>query len=77
MWMEETLGTRINVLRVQQALDGPVRPQIIACACPYCTIMIGDGVAHHSLEDQIATRDLAELVAEALVSETPTKEKSA
>ena len=42
MWMEETIGTRINVLRVEQAL--PQAPQVIATACPYCAVMIGDGV---------------------------------
>lgn len=65
MWMEETIGTRINVTRVDQALTKD--PKIIATACPYCTIMITDGVAHHGKEEQIQTKDIAELVADALV----------
>jgi Fe-S oxidoreductase len=68
MWLEETLGTRINVLRVQQAQQ--VQPQTIATACPYCAVMLGDGLG--GLADQagaapVRQRDLAELVAEALL----------
>lgn len=65
MWMEENIGTRINALRVEQALESA--PKTIATACPYCTIMITDGVAHHKKEDDIAVKDIAELVAESLV----------
>lgn len=65
MWMEETIGRRINVTRVEQAL--PQRPAVIATACPYCTIMVGDGVATLGQAEAVATRDLAELVLEAMV----------
>lgn len=63
-WMEETIGTRINVLRVQQAL--PQQPRIIATACPYCTTMLRDGLTETGQAEVIACRDIAELVAEAL-----------
>jgi Fe-S oxidoreductase len=65
MWMEETIGSRINVTRVEQAFGD--KPKVIATACPYCTIMMTDGVAHHKKEEEIETKDIAELVAEALV----------
>jgi Fe-S oxidoreductase len=64
-WMEETLGTRINVLRVEQALKH--QPATIATACPYCATMLADGLAHGGRADAVATRDIAELVAEALL----------
>ncbi len=64
MWMEETIGSRINVTRVDQAMAK--NPKVIATACPYCTIMLTDGVAHHNKEEEIQTKDIAELVAEAL-----------
>ncbi len=67
MWMEETIGTRINVMRVQQAL--PQRPGLIATGCPYCAIMMADGVAALGRDQEIATRDIAELVATAMVQE--------
>ena len=61
--MEEHLGKRINVTRVEQAL--PQAPQVIATACPYCLTMVKDGLATLGRDD-VAARDLAELVAEAL-----------
>lgn len=63
MWMEETIGKRINILRVEQALEQ--QPQTIATACPYCAVMVGDGLG--ALNSTVATKDIAELVAEALV----------
>jgi len=65
MWMEEKIGTRINIMRVEQAL--PQRPAIIATGCPYCAIMMADGVAATGKDQEIATRDIAELVAAAMV----------
>ena len=63
MWMEEKLGTRINIARFQQAL--PHTPRVIATACPYCATMLSD--AAKALErDAGIVRDIAELVADAL-----------
>ena len=67
MWMEEHIGTRINVTRVQQAL--PLAPKVIATACPYCAVMLGDGLKATDAAEQVVTRDIAELVARALVRE--------
>jgi Fe-S oxidoreductase len=64
MWMEEKIGKRINVTRVEQALVHS--PSVIATACPYCAVMMGDGVKTVGREDTLATRDIAELVAESL-----------
>jgi Fe-S oxidoreductase len=61
MWMEETVGTRINVLRTEQALA--LGPKVIATACPYCAVMIGDGLKTLGKEDVVANKDIAELVA--------------
>jgi Fe-S oxidoreductase len=67
MWMEEHIGTRINVARLEQGL--PQQPRVIATACPYCSIMLGDGLKTKSLNETIQTRDIAELVAAAMVRE--------
>jgi Fe-S oxidoreductase len=63
-WMEEHIGRRINVTRVEQAL--PLQPKAIATACPYCTTMIRDATTQLGCDEAIATRDVAELVAEAI-----------
>ena len=65
MWMEEKIGRRINVTRVEQAL--PQQPKVIASACPYCATMMLDGVKQLGRDDQVSVRDIAELVADALV----------
>jgi Fe-S oxidoreductase len=62
MWLEERIGKRINVVRVEQAL--PQSPAIIATACPYCAVMVADGAS--TLGADVRTKDIAELVAEAL-----------
>ena len=67
MWMEETIGRRIYVTRVEQAL--PQQPKVIASACPYCATMMIDGVKQLNRDNEIAVRDIAELVADALVTD--------
>ncbi|WP_282782662.1 (Fe-S)-binding protein, partial [Nocardia sp. CC201C] len=47
MWMEEQLGKRINIDRVDEALDtlkGGNEPSMIATGCPFCRVMLTDGV---------------------------------
>jgi len=68
-WMEEHIGKRINVTRVEQAL--PQQPQLIATACPYCTTMIRDATTQLGCDATLATRDIAELVAEAIEAPQP------
>lgn len=65
MWMEETIGKRINVLRVEQALN--TTPATIATACPYCAVMMADGLGALPQAGGVQWQDLAELVAAALV----------
>lgn len=64
MWMEEQEGTRVNLVRTEQALE--VNPTLIASACPYCLTMLTDGVKTKELEEQVKTKDIAEILAEAL-----------
>jgi Fe-S oxidoreductase/nitrate reductase gamma subunit len=42
MWMEETVGTKVNDARAREAIEtGATR---VATACPFCYIMLDDGV---------------------------------
>jgi Fe-S oxidoreductase len=43
MWMDETLGSRINENRSAEALA--VQPDVVSAACPFCIVMLTDGVA--------------------------------
>jgi Fe-S oxidoreductase len=65
MWMEERIGQRINVTRVQQGLA--LAPSIIATACPYCAVMLNDGTKDTHSDERVATQDIAQLVASAMV----------
>ena len=42
MWMEEKLGTRINMNRVDEAIA--TGAQEVAVGCPFCRVMVSDGV---------------------------------
>ena len=64
MWMEETIGTRINVERSREIVDE--KAQTVAVGCPFCLTMIEDGMKELDKDEQVKTRDIAELVAEHL-----------
>jgi len=66
MWQEEHLGKRINVARAEQALAAA--PKTIATACPYCAVMMADGLAVAQTDAATQAKDIAELVAEALLA---------
>ncbi|MDW7672965.1 MAG: heterodisulfide reductase-related iron-sulfur binding cluster [Bacillota bacterium] len=61
MWMEETIGRRINEERAQQALG--TGASFLVTGCPYCLTMMDDGVKSHQQEDNIRLRDISELIA--------------
>jgi Fe-S oxidoreductase len=42
MWMEEPVGKRINIERIEEALS--TNPDIVSTGCPYCMIMLDDAV---------------------------------
>ncbi|MBI5303005.1 MAG: 4Fe-4S dicluster domain-containing protein [Chloroflexi bacterium] len=64
MWLEENTGTRINNKRFEDVIA--VNAQTVASACPFCMTMLDDGAKALSVDEQIARKDIAELVAEAL-----------
>ncbi|NBR68048.1 MAG: (Fe-S)-binding protein, partial [Actinobacteria bacterium] len=65
MWMEESIGVKVNDERAQEALStGASR---VATACPFCYIMMDDGVkAAGAEEDQVKVADIAIHVLDAL-----------
>jgi Fe-S oxidoreductase len=62
MFMEETVGKRINIERTEEALA--LTPQTIATACPFCMTMLSDGVKAKDAEESVKVRDVAEVLAE-------------
>jgi Fe-S oxidoreductase len=64
MWMEETIGKRINEERAEEIVDRKVAN--VAVGCPFCLTMIEDGMKELGKEEEIKTQDIAELVAQNL-----------
>ncbi|RQW77413.1 MAG: 4Fe-4S dicluster domain-containing protein [Geobacter sp.] len=63
MWLEEHLGTRINLNRIEEMLT--TKPDTLCVSCPYCLTMFTDGLKDlQSGNTQV--RDIAEIVAEGL-----------
>ncbi|NBU57715.1 MAG: (Fe-S)-binding protein [Actinobacteria bacterium] len=58
MWMEEKLGTRINLSRVDEAID--TGAQEVAVACPFCRIMVGDGMV--ARQSDVEVLDVAQVL---------------
>ena len=65
MWMEETIGKRINLERAEEIIDQEVAT--VAVGCPFCLTMLEDGMKELDKEEEIKTRDIAELVADSMV----------
>ncbi len=65
MWMEEDADKRVNMIRVDQALE--TNPDAVAVACPFCMTMIDDGLkAKGKEENELPALDVMEIVAAAI-----------
>jgi Fe-S oxidoreductase len=53
MWMEETIGTRINETRTDEAIG--TGAELITAACPYCIVMLTDGAATRKQQGKAAS----------------------
>ena len=71
MWMEEHIGKRVNHERVEEALDTGASK--IATGCPFCRVMITDGVDDVSAArdvEKAEVLDVAQLLLESLDKST-------
>jgi Fe-S oxidoreductase len=64
MFMEEHEGQRVNFNRTDEIIEAGV--EAVAVACPFCNIMLTDGMKQRNVEDKIAVLDIAELVAQSI-----------
>jgi Fe-S oxidoreductase len=77
MWMEERIGKRINIERIDEALG--TDPDTISTGCPFCLVMLGDAVAAKQgsgeAKESLEVVDVAQLlvrsVQQAAVGGTP------
>jgi Fe-S oxidoreductase len=73
MWMEEHLGKRVNHERVDEALE--LDPSTIATGCPFCRVMLSDGVGDRGKAEQVEVVDVAQLLLGSLDRSTLTLPK--
>ena len=64
--MDEHEGQRVNENRSNEVIAAGV--DAVAVACPFCNIMLTDGMKAKNMEDKIQVLDIAELVAQSLTS---------
>ncbi|CAN5409078.1 heterodisulfide reductase-related iron-sulfur binding cluster [soil metagenome] len=68
MWMEETIGSRINVNRTEEAIA--TGADQIAVGCPFCRVMLSDGLTLKQSEgkarEEVEVLDVAQLLLEAV-----------
>jgi Fe-S oxidoreductase len=64
MWLHEKIGRNINVLRAEEMANTDV--DLIGTACPYCLVMLDDGVKSLELEKTPKVADIIDVVADSL-----------
>jgi Fe-S oxidoreductase len=66
MWMEETLGKRVNLERTDEALT--TGADVVSTACPYCLIMLDDAVKARGRDEEVSVMDLSQVVEASLAA---------
>jgi len=72
MWMEEKLGTRVNVNRADEAIATGASK--VAVACPFCNVMLNDGVTMRQQEggaEGVEVVDVATVLLDSVKAKTP------
>jgi Fe-S oxidoreductase len=73
MWFEDALAQRVGQGRVREIANSGA--ETVAVACPFCLIMLGDGLA--AATPKVHVRDIAEVLAEAVLGpESPTDQNA-
>ncbi|MEQ4300450.1 (Fe-S)-binding protein [Plantactinospora sp. B6F1] len=69
MWMEERIGKRINVDRVEEAMSTGAKT--IAVGCPFCSTMLNDGVNGKEAGEQVEVVDVATVLLRSVTPAAP------
>ena len=73
MWMEEKIGKRINVERIDEALA--LDPDIVSTACPFCITMLSDAVTAKqqdgSAREDVEVLDVAQILQRSMQAPAP------
>jgi Fe-S oxidoreductase len=64
MWMEERMGKKMNIERTDEALASA--SDTLAVGCPFCNIMLADGITERHGDEQMVVRDVAQLLLQSI-----------
>ncbi|MDJ0784229.1 MAG: heterodisulfide reductase-related iron-sulfur binding cluster [Desulfosarcinaceae bacterium] len=64
MWLHENIGQNINVVRAEEMANSGA--DMIGAACPYCLVMLDDGVKSLEMEKTPKVADIIDIVADAM-----------
>jgi Fe-S oxidoreductase/nitrate reductase gamma subunit len=64
MWMEERVGKKVNIDRAEEAVA--TGADEVAVACPFCYVMLDDGVRELGQEESVAVRDISMILADSV-----------
>lgn len=65
MWMETDADTRINHVRLQDAIQ--VGAETLTTSCPYCLLMFDDAIRSKGIGDNLQVLDIAEVLEKRLI----------
>jgi Fe-S oxidoreductase len=78
MWMEETIGERVNVNRTREAVE--TGADQIAVGCPFCRVMLSDGLTEEQsagrAREEVEVLDVAQLLLASVKGEAPVAKAS-
>ena len=63
MWMEETIGRRVNQMRLDDAKE--TNANMVATACPFCKTMLSDAI-NETKTQGVESKDVVELLYESV-----------
>ena len=64
MWMEERMGKKMNMERTDEALASA--SDTLAVGCPFCNIMLSDGITERHSDEQMVVKDVAQLLLQSI-----------
>ena len=67
MWMEERMGRKMNIERTDEALASA--SDTLAVGCPFCNIMLSDGVTERRADSEMSVQDIAQLLLRSVEAE--------
>lgn len=64
MWLHENIGQNINLIRAEEVAEADI--DMIGTSCPYCLVMLDDGVKSLEKEKIPVVADIIDIVADAI-----------